>query len=74
MDSSSTLAELVAADSSRSIALDRLGLDYCCGGDERFDDACARAGLDPDVVAAERTGHRRPPTTPTRAPTWRRKN
>jgi regulator of cell morphogenesis and NO signaling len=53
MDSSSTLAELVAADSSRSVALDRLGLDYCCGGDERFDDACARAGLDPDAVAAE---------------------
>jgi regulator of cell morphogenesis and NO signaling len=53
MDHTETLAELVADVPARAIALDRVGLDYCCGGSERFDDACARAGLDPDVVEAE---------------------
>jgi regulator of cell morphogenesis and NO signaling len=47
-----TLADVVAADSSRARTLDRLGLDYCCGGAETLEDACARAGLDAtDVVA-----------------------
>jgi len=53
MDRTETLAELVAKEPARSIALDRLGLDYCCGGDERFDAACARAGLDPAAVEAQ---------------------
>lgn len=45
MDRTETLAELVSEAPARAFALDRLGLDYCCGGDERFDEACARAGL-----------------------------
>ena len=53
MDRTETLAELVAEVPARAIALDRLGLDYCCGGDERFDEACARAGLDPNAVEVQ---------------------
>jgi iron-sulfur cluster repair protein YtfE (RIC family) len=26
------------------------GLDHCCGGRRRLDDACADAGVDPDQV------------------------
>jgi regulator of cell morphogenesis and NO signaling len=48
-----TLGEIVADVPARAIALDRLGLDYCCGGAERFDVACARAGLDPSMVEAQ---------------------
>jgi regulator of cell morphogenesis and NO signaling len=47
-----TLADLVRKDAARARTLDRLGLDYCCGGKERLDNACDRAGLDvADVVA-----------------------
>jgi regulator of cell morphogenesis and NO signaling len=53
MDHTETLAQLVADVPARAIALDRFGLDYCCGGDQRFDDACAHAGLDPNAVEAE---------------------
>jgi regulator of cell morphogenesis and NO signaling len=53
MDRNKTLADLVAQNPARAIAMDRLGLDYCCGGDEHFDAACARSGLDPDAVAAQ---------------------
>jgi regulator of cell morphogenesis and NO signaling len=52
-----TLAQLVTEDTSRAPILDRLGLDYCCGGDETLAHACARLGLDPtDVVAQLDTG------------------
>jgi regulator of cell morphogenesis and NO signaling len=46
-----TLADLVGRDATRARTLDRLGLDYCCGGNERLDVACDQAGLDvADVV------------------------
>jgi regulator of cell morphogenesis and NO signaling len=48
-----TLADLVVNDASRARILDRLGLDYCCGGTETLEHACTRLGLDTtDVVAA----------------------
>ena len=48
-----TLAEVVVKDASRATILDRLGLDYCCGGTETLDHACTRLGLDTtDVIAA----------------------
>jgi regulator of cell morphogenesis and NO signaling len=47
-----TLADLVANDPSRAKTLDRVGLDYCCGGTDTLEHACACAGLDTaDVVA-----------------------
>ena len=53
MDRAETLAKLVAEQPARANILDRLGLDYCCGGDETVDAACARAGLDPASVEAQ---------------------
>ena len=48
-----TLADLVVNNASRARILDRLGLDYCCGGTETLGHACTRLGLDTtDVVAA----------------------
>jgi regulator of cell morphogenesis and NO signaling len=48
-----TLADLVVEDASRARILDRLGLDYCCGGTETLDHACARVGLSTEDVVAE---------------------
>lgn len=47
-----TLADLVVNDPARAKTLDRLRLDYCCGGSDTLEHACARAGLDTaDVIA-----------------------
>ena len=51
LDTNSTLADLVTARPGLAPRLDQLGLDYCCGGQRRLDDAVAAAGLDlTDVV------------------------
>jgi regulator of cell morphogenesis and NO signaling len=47
-----TLAELVVARPQAAAILERLRLDYCCGGATTLADACARRGLDPATVAA----------------------
>ncbi|MDQ7039876.1 MAG: iron-sulfur cluster repair di-iron protein [Rhodothermus sp.] len=48
---SKTLGELVAADERRAALFDRLGLDYCCGGQRTLEEACRARGLDPATVA-----------------------
>jgi regulator of cell morphogenesis and NO signaling len=48
-----TVAQLVLDDPRRARVLERLGLDYCCGGKRSLADACVRKGLDPTAVAAE---------------------
>ncbi len=48
-----TLAELVTAHPELASRFDSLGLDYCCGGQQRFTDAVGAAGLDLDVITAE---------------------
>lgn len=48
-----TVAQLVLDDPRRARVLERLGLDYCCGGKRSLADACERKGLDPAAVAAE---------------------
>ena len=50
VDSASTLAELVLARPSSARVLERLGLDYCCGGRRSLGDACHGRGLDPTTV------------------------
>src|SRR5579884_2414873 len=52
IDPSATLAELVLERSSHARVLERLGLDYCCGGRRSLAEACAERGLDPVTVAA----------------------
>ncbi len=45
-----SLAELVLERPSAARVLERLGLDYCCGGRRSLREACADRGLDPDTV------------------------
>jgi len=61
MTTTITLAELAANSLSAIRILERNGLDYCCGGKQPFDEACAAKGLDPeqilrDIDDAARTG------------------
>ena len=46
-----SLAELVLERPSAARVLERLGLDYCCGGRRSLAQACAERGLDPGTVA-----------------------
>lgn len=46
------VADLVRADPSRARVFERLGIDYCCGGNTPLQDACSDLGLDQkDVIA-----------------------
>jgi len=45
-----TLAEVVNASDGSARVLESFGLDYCCGGARRLDDACSEAGVDPTAV------------------------
>ncbi len=46
-----SLAELVLEQPSAARVLERLGLDYCCGGRRSLREACADRGLDAHTVA-----------------------
>jgi len=46
LDENLTLAELVTAEPALAGLLDRLGLDYCCGGQRPLVEAVDAAGLD----------------------------
>ncbi len=52
IDPSTRLAELVVAVPRRAALLERLRIDYCCGGDRTLAEACAQRGLDAATVAA----------------------
>ena len=46
-----SLGELVRERPARARILERLELDYCCGGRRSLAEACAERGLDPATVA-----------------------
>jgi regulator of cell morphogenesis and NO signaling len=48
-----TLAELVTRDHALARELERVGLDYCCGGARTIAEACASRGLDAHKVLAD---------------------
>jgi regulator of cell morphogenesis and NO signaling len=48
-----TLAELASTYPSLSRELERLVLDYCCGGKRSLEEACRQQGLDLATVVAE---------------------
>jgi regulator of cell morphogenesis and NO signaling len=48
-----TVGELVVERPARAVVLERLGIDYCCGGKSPLRAACERRGLDPDAVLRE---------------------
>jgi regulator of cell morphogenesis and NO signaling len=50
IDPQARLGDLVAEDSRRAELFERLGLDYCCGGQRSLADACGERGLDIGTV------------------------
>lgn len=51
IDLEQTLGALLAERPALTETLERLRLDYCCGGDQTLAEACRRRGLDPATVA-----------------------
>ena len=49
----SSLAEIIEALPGSRRTFERLGLDYCCGGQRSLGDACADLALDPSAVVDE---------------------
>ncbi len=47
-----TLGSIVAADYRTAAVLDRVGLDFCCGGKRTLEEACAQAQLEVGPVDA----------------------
>jgi len=47
-----TVRELALESSSATRVFEKLGIDYCCGGDKPFDEACRAAGLSVEQVQA----------------------
>jgi regulator of cell morphogenesis and NO signaling len=56
-----SVGSIVVAAPGAANVFERLGLDYCCGGGKSLADACARAGLEADVVLAELDAVSAPP-------------
>jgi len=50
IDPDTPLGRLVAERPAAASVLERLGLDYCCGGDRSLAAACRAEGLDPGTV------------------------
>lgn len=50
---STTLAEIASTTPVLTRELERLGLDYCCGGKRSLAEACRKRQLDPEAVIAE---------------------
>ena len=48
-----TLGELVTAQPAAAKVFYRHGLDFCCGGKQSLEQACAAAGLDVDAILSE---------------------
>jgi regulator of cell morphogenesis and NO signaling len=46
-----TLGDLVAERPQTAAVFERLGLDYCCGGQQTLEDACRSRDLEPETVA-----------------------
>ncbi len=49
---SNTLGGIVAERPQTAVVFERLGLDYCCGGQKTLEEACRSHDLDPKTVAA----------------------
>ena len=52
---STTLAEIASTAPALTRKLERLGLDYCCGGKRSLPEACRKQQLDPEAVIEELT-------------------
>lgn len=52
-DSSQTVAELAISHPGALSVFTKYNIDYCCGGNRSFEDACIRVGLNPEKIWAE---------------------
>ncbi len=52
LDASKTVRELVLEKPTATQVFEKLGIDYCCGGDKSLNDACAAAQVPVDEVIA----------------------
>lgn len=50
IDRTTALSSLVTQQPAFAAVLERLNLDYCCGGDQSLEAACRAEDLDPDTV------------------------
>ncbi|HEX5482100.1 MAG TPA: iron-sulfur cluster repair di-iron protein [Terriglobia bacterium] len=50
IDASKTVKEIAAGIPSSLSVFEALGIDYCCGGEKRLDEACRAAGLQVETV------------------------
>jgi regulator of cell morphogenesis and NO signaling len=53
MTTERTLGELVTANPSAAKVFHRYGLDFCCGGKQSLEQACAHEGVDAEAVLRE---------------------
>lgn len=53
IDTNETLGQLATTHPTATHVFLRHRLDFCCGGGQKLTDACKKAGLDPDAIAAE---------------------
>ena len=53
IDTNETLGQLATEHPVATHVFLRHRLDFCCGGAQKLADACKKAGLDPDAIAAE---------------------
>ncbi|MGH9326737.1 MAG: iron-sulfur cluster repair di-iron protein [Terriglobia bacterium] len=50
IDVRKTVKEIVVAVPASASTFEQLGIDYCCGGDKRLEEACQTAGLQVETV------------------------
>ena len=67
-----TVRELALENSSATRLFERLGIDYCCGGDRSLPDACRAAGLPLEQVQRELSSAQ--PASPAAAQDWQRES
>lgn len=53
LTTTTTLAEIASSQPSLTRELERLGLDYCCGGKRTLGEACQEQNLDPEAVVGQ---------------------
>ncbi len=70
---SRTVAELAAEMANATLVFERLGIDYCCGGQRKLADACKAAKVDAGDVIRELAASNQPGADTT-AVDWRTKS
>lgn len=53
MNGTTRIGDVVTESPAAAKVFHRYGLDYCCGGSQTLDSACAEKGVDPKVVISE---------------------